>query len=342
MCGRVRGGSPNDPHADFGLRGAARQPLPELRARAPALALAAAVLLVSAAQPCLAQPTHRNGFDIRSSSIPAAEILAGGPPRDGIPALDGPATVSAAESPWPDDSFVLGVALGDAARAYPLGILTWHELVNDQLAGRAILVSYCPLCGTGLVFDRDVRGKTLRFGVSGLLYRSDLLMFDRDSDSLWSQIGAEAVTGARLGRRLRLIRSEMMRWSDWRKRHPGSTVLSRETGYRRSYDRSPYAGYATSDELRFPAPLDRRYHPKMPTLGLRVQGGARAYPAAELARAGGVVEERFEGHAVRVAYLDEAQRFDVSAPPEVEVIEGYWFAWAAFHPETTVFQHAAP
>jgi hypothetical protein len=300
------------------------------------------VLSVSAAQPSLGQPTHRGGFDIRSSSIPAPEILAGGPPRDGIPALDAPRSVPAAESPWPGDSFVLGVAFEAAARAYPLGVLSWHELVNDELAGRPILVSYCPLCGTGLVFERRVRGKTLRFGVSGLLYRSDLLMFDRDSESLWSQIGAEAVTGPRLGQRLTLIRSEMMRWADWRERHPGSTILSQETGYRRSYDRSPYADYATSEELRFPVPLDRRYHPKMPTLGLRKGERARGYPAAELVRAGGAVEERFEGHAVRVAYDDEAQHFEVSAPPELEVIEGYWFAWAAFHPETTVFTRGDP
>ncbi|MEN8160984.1 MAG: DUF3179 domain-containing (seleno)protein, partial [Myxococcota bacterium] len=216
-----------------------------------------------------------------------------------------------------------------------------HELVNDTLGGRPILVSYCPLCGTGLVFDRRVGGEVLRFGVSGLLYRSDLLMFDRKSESLWSQIGAEAVTGARRGQRLTLLRSKLVRWADWRAQHPDSRVLSRETGHRRNYDRSPYADYATSEDLLFPVPPDRRYHPKMPTLGLRVAGGrARGYPAVELVRAGGAVEERFAGHAVRVAYDDEAQRFEVSAPAALEVIEGYWFAWAAFHPETTVFTGA--
>jgi hypothetical protein len=130
----------------------------------------------------------------------------------------------------------------------------------------------------------------------------------------------------------------MDQWGQWRRDHPESTVVSRETGYRREYDRSPYSGYAESRKLIFPASIDRRYHPKMPTLGLRVPGdGSRAYPASELARVGAPVEERFLGHRVRIAYDADRQVFDVDAPPEVEVIEGFWFAWAAFHPETSVY-----
>jgi len=291
----------------------------------------------------------RNGFVLEPSSIPAAEILAGGPPRDGIPALDHPETLPAAEAlpaseaGWADDAVVLGVVVGGEARAYPVAILDWHELVNDTLGGEPILVSYCPLCGTGMVFDRRVGGKTRRFGVSGLLYRSDLLMYDRESESLWSQISAEAVTGPALGDRLRLLRSQMEEWGRWRSEHPDTTVLSRKTGHRRDYGRSPYGSYATSREVMFPVELDRRYHPKMPTVGLRVPGeGARAYPASELARAGGSVEERFLGRAVEIAYDPERQVFDVTAPADVEVIEGYWFAWAAFHPETAVYTARSP
>lgn len=163
-------------------------------------------------------------------------------------------------------------------------------------------------------------------------------MYDRETESLWSQISAEAVTGPLLGRRLRLVRARMDRWGAWRRAHAGTTVLSRETGHRRDYDRSPYTDYADSRRLLFPAPLDRRYHPKMPNLGLRVPGaGARAYPASELARAGGAVEESFLRHRVRIAYDPERRVFEVAAPPEVQVVEGFWFAWSAFHPETTVF-----
>ncbi len=282
--------------------------------------------------------TVRNGFTLEPASISAAEILGGGPPRDGIPALDQPATVAAAQAEWANDDLVLGVVVAGEARAYPIAILNWHELVNDTLGGEPILVSFCPLCGTGMVFDRRVAGKARRFGVSGLLYRSDLLMYDRGSESLWSQISAEAVTGPLLGQRLRLLRARMDEWGRWRRDHPETTVLSRETGHQRDYDRSPYGGYAQSRDLMFPVPADRRYHPKMPTLGLRIPGeGARAYPASELVRAGGAVAERFLGRSVRIAYDPDRQIFDVVAPPEVEVVEGFWFAWVAFHPETSVY-----
>jgi len=275
--------------------------------------------------------------------VPAEEILAGGPLRDGIPALDHPRALRAQEANWGDDEMVLGLVVRGEARAYPVAILNWHELVNDTLGGEPVLISFCPLCGTGMVFDRRVAGEARSFGVSGLLYRSDLLMYDRETESLWSQITAEAVTGPLLGQRLRLVRSRMDRWGAWQRAHPGTTVLSRETGHRRDYDRSPYTDYADSRRLLFPAPFDRRYHPKMPTLGLRVAGaGARAYPASELARAGGAVEESFLGHRVRIAYDPDRRVFDVEAPPQVEVVEGFWFAWSAFHPETTVFSGASP
>lgn len=284
------------------------------------------------------EPTTLNGFALAPASVPADEILPGGPPRDGIPALDHPETLPAAEAGWRDGEIVLGLEAGGEARAYPVAVLNWHELVNDTLGGEPVLVSFCPLCGTGLAFHRRVGGAVRRFGVSGLLYRSDLLMYDRESESLWSQISAKAVTGPLVGQRLRLLRSRMVEWGEWKKRHPGTTVLSPRTGHTRDYGRSPYGAYPVSDDLYFPVPVDPRYHPKMPTIGLRVVGGStRAYPASELVAAGGVAEERFESHSVRVAYDAERQVFDVTAPPEVEVVEGFWFAWAAFHPETTVF-----
>ena len=293
-------------------------------------------LLLATAAPAAAG--EKNGFVLEPASVDAAEILAGGPPRDGIPALDAPKTVAASAAPWDDDERVIGVAIAGQARAYPLAILVWHELVNDTLGGQPILVSYCPLCGTGIVFDRRIGGKTRRFGVSGLLYRSDLLLYDRETESLWSQISAHAVTGPSRGARLRLIRSEVTTWGEWKSAHPSSRVLSRETGHRRRYDEGPYGDYALTERLLFPVPRDARYHPKMPTVGLRVAGGAaRAYPAEEVMRAGGEVRERFAGHPVRVAYDGEEQLFRVEAPAPVEVIEGYWFAWAAFHPDTEVF-----
>lgn len=298
----------------------------------------ACLLVLALAARSLAEPV-RNGFRLAPTSVPVDEILAGGPPRDGIPALDHPERLPAADAPWDDDEMVIGIAFDGHAAAYPIAILVWHELVNDTLGGRPILVSYCPLCGTAMVFDRRIGGRERLFGVSGLLYRSDLLLYDRETESLWSQISSEAVTGPALGSRLTLLRSQLVPWGDWKAAHPGSTVLSRKTGHARSYGRSPYGGYATSTELYFPVDLDRRYHPKTPTLGLRLRTGeARAYPASELARAGGAVREHFAGRPVRVAYDEERQVFAVDAPEDVEVVEGFWFAWMAFHSDSSVFQ----
>lgn len=279
-----------------------------------------------------------NGFELRNASVPVEGILPGGPPRDGIPALDHPKPLPAGQDPWHDDEMVIGILLEGEARAYPIAVLNWHELVNDTVNGRALLVSYCPLCGTGMVFDRTVGGRTRTFGVSGLLYQSDLLLYDRETESLWSQIASEAVTGPASGSRLRLLRSQQMSWANWKREHPETTVLGPDTGYARDYGRSPYGDYATSGALYFPAPVDPRYHPKMPTLGVRIPAGpARSYPAVELGNAGGRVEEEFEGHPILVSYEREAQTFDVEISPEVEVIEGYWFAWSAFHPNASVF-----
>lgn len=288
-----------------------------------------------------------NGFVLTPTSIPIDEVLHGGPQRDGIPALDEPLMEPADTARLDDQEWVIGVTWQGEARAYPLEILVWHELVNDTIAGRPILVSYCPLCGTGLVFDRPAgkpgspgaEPEADRFGVSGLIYRSDMLMYDRATESLWSQISARSVTGPRTGERLSLIRSEQMRWADWQMLHPASRVMSRETGHRRPYGRSPYGDYALNRKLLFPLDQDRRYHPKMRTLGLRLASGlARAYPSEELLRLGAPLVEDFAGYSIRVSYDPESKRFQVSAPPEVEVLEAYWFAWAAFHPEASTFE----
>jgi len=300
--------------------------------------LCACLALLGAAASAAAAPRELNGFALEPADIPVREILPGGPARDGIPALDHPEHADASYD-LGDGELVMGVAWKGEARAYPLAILTWHELVNDTLGGRPILVSYCPLCGTGLVFDRRVGegGPARSFGVSGLLYRSDLLMYDRETESLWSQVSAHAVTGISRGARLVLVRARTVPWSRWRTLHPETTVVTRNTGHRRDYGTSPYGDYAENEKLLFPVPRDRRYHPKMPTLGLRTaEGSARAYPAIEVVRAGGAIEERFAGHAVRVGYDDAAKTFAVAAPDAVEVVEGYWFAWAAFHPDTSV------
>jgi hypothetical protein len=297
------------------------------------------VVVLACAGAQAAGPLEQNGFSLEPSLIPRDQIFAGGPSRDGIPALDSPSRDSATSSSWKDDDLVVGVVNGSEARAYPLAILVWHELVNDELGDDPILVSYCPLCGTALVFDRRMDGRVHNFGVSGLLYQSDLLMFDRETESLWSQIEARAVTGARMGRRLEMLRSRIVSWKTWREAHPDTSVVSRKTGYPRDYGRSPYQGYETSNRLLFPVDANRSRHLKMPTLGLRVPNGpSRAYPGEEVARAGGRVEDRFANRQVVVSYDPETKRFDYRVPDRIEVVEGFWFAWMAFHPDSDVFE----
>ena len=140
------------------------------------------------------------------------------------------------------------------------------------------------------------------------------------------------------GERLSPIRSKLVPFGEWKRAHPDTTVLSPKTGYSRRYGGSPYGDYATSHRLLFPVKRDRRYHPKTPTVGLRLPGGeARAYPLDEVKRAGGRVRERFLGYAVQVDYDADTQSFDINVPPALEVVEGYWFAWLAFHPDTQVY-----
>ena len=310
----------------------------------PHLALLLAVSLLSlAAMAQSAESQRPNGFELEPSLISIDEILKGGPARDGIPALDRPAYDATREASWGDDESVVGVVRGKEARAYPVAILVWHELVNDELGGVPILVSFCPLCGTALVFDRRLQGRARNFGVSGLLYQSDLLMFDRETESLWSQIGANAVTGALMGQRLELLRSKTTTWKAWREAHPNTTVLSKRTGYPRDYTRTPYEGYETSKQIYFPVKTDTRRHPKMPTLGLRIPNGpSRAYPGEEIARAGGRVEDVFSGRRVSVSYDSKTRHFDFEIPEGIEVVEGFWFAWMAFHPESSVFESGEP
>lgn len=287
----------------------------------------------------------QNGFNLTDALVPADEILSGGPPRDGIPALTDPAFLPAAQADFlaPDDR-VLGLSVGGETRAYPIAILDWHELVNDRIGGRDVLVTWCPLCGSGVAYDARVNGQRLDFGVSGLLYNSDVLFYDRHSESLWSQLRHQAISGAFKGRRLDLIPVTHTTWSDWLARHPDTAVLSTQTGHRRDYTRSPYAGYAQSPQIMFPVAFRAQgYHPKEQVLGLELNGKAKAYPFAELAAHGTApLRDSVGGQAVTVRFDPEnrhAAAFDASDEALPGVV-AFWFAWFAFHPETQVFKAA--
>ena len=171
-------------------------------------------------------------------SIPMNEIYDGGPGIDGIAALTRPRFIPAGAADYmEDDDRVLGITRNGESRAYPLRILVNHEIVNDTLGGRPVLVTFCPECGTGIAFDPTVDGKALEFGVSGTLYQRNLLMYDRGSDmpSLWLQVSGEAVVGPKTGISLDRVRMTQAPWGEWKVAHPDTTVLSKETGHDYSY-----------------------------------------------------------------------------------------------------------
>lgn len=191
-------------------------------------------------------------LNIAQARIRLADLLAGGPPKDGIPALTQPAFNTAAQSPFPDDAQVLGLVINGQARAYPYSILNWHEIVNDSVGGVPVSVTYCPLCETGIVFERRVAGQETTFGVSGKLFQSCLVMYDRLTNSLWSQPWGIGVVGPQVNQSLKRYPAVRTTLGRWKKAHPETTVLSADTGFDRNYVGYPYGSYYTDDALIFP------------------------------------------------------------------------------------------
>lgn len=284
-----------------------------------------------------------NGFDVSHASIPKDEILRGGPPRDGIPAIDNPKFLSVSNVDFlGNGAQVVGFIENGEARAYPLRILVWHEIVNDTVGGRPIAVTYCPLCGTCMVFDRRDGEEVMTFGVSGLLYNSDMLMYDRESESLWSQLHMESVAGPKVGQKLHWLASEQMSWGAWKERYPDSKVLSTETGHPRSYGRAPYAGYDRTESTYFPVPKTREeLRNKAWVVGVVLDGLSKAYPIKELRALGSTpLEDRVGDTQLTVTYDEDRDWVVVTDRATGKVIpnvRSYWFAWQAFYPRTELF-----
>ncbi len=204
------------------------------------------------------------------------------PIRDRIPPIDNPEFAPASEAGWSDPEPGLLLVVGDTARFYPLAMLIVHEIVNDEIDGRPVLVTYCPLCNSALVFDPVVNGQRLRFGTSGLLRNSDLVMWDDATESLWQQIGGEGLVGAFAGHRLDVIPSAIVSWSDFKAGYPDGMVLAPPGRPASSYGRNPYVQY-TSRSAPIPGffdstILDDRYPALERTVGVTVNDHDKAYP----------------------------------------------------------------
>src|SRR5918996_3013276 len=220
------------------------------------------------------------------SVVPLDQIVSGGPPPDGIPSIDKPKFTSAQEADknLKDSELVLGLNINGDIRAYPLQILVWHEIVNDKVGGVPVAVTYCPLCFTNQVFNRALEdGNVVKFGTSGKLYNSNLVMYDRTSDSLWSQALAQGIVGKYAGVDLQRIPFDVANWKEWKQLYPESKVLSRDTGSSRPYGADPYGDYYTNSQVLFPVTnQDDRLGLKEIVVGFENSGQYKAYKLQEI------------------------------------------------------------
>ena len=280
--------SHHPPRPALTLPGASNLPAAPIRppasTLATAFALAAVVLLAAIVAPARAQIPPTGEFpktDFEKRIVDLSEIMSGGPPRDGIPAVDEPRYTSTEDaSEWLDPGEpVIAAEIDGEARAYPLQILIWHEIANDSLGGTPIAVTFCPLCNSAIVFDRRLDGEVLDFGTTGRLRLSDLVMYDRQTETWWQQLTGTGLIGEHAGRELVRLPAAIVSWRDFRTAFPDATVLSRETGHSRPYGSNPYAGYDSSTQ---PFLLRSTPDPRLPAmervLHVAAGGTERIYP----------------------------------------------------------------
>lgn len=335
--------------------------------------------------------------DFSKRSVPYNEIFSGGVPRDGIPPIDNPrfTTVTDADGWLEAKEPVIAIEIDGEAKAYPLQILTWHEIVNDSLGGTPISATFCPLCNSAIVFDRRLDGVVYDFGVSGNLRNSDLIMWDRQTESWWQQLTGEAIVGELTGKQLDILPATLVSWQDFKATYPDAAVLSRDTGHSRNYGANPYVGYDNVNQppFLFFGEDDGRLNATERVAAVTIKGEAAAFPFVFL-EAQGVVHEEVGGQEIAVFFRPGARSaldgfqiansrevgstgifqrkldgqtltFEVAGDGFVDRETGtswdifgrgiagplageqlspvvhanhFWFAWAAFRPDTRVVQ----
>ncbi len=281
-------------------------------------------------------------------------LLRGGPWKDGIPSLTTkaarrkdakypvkpPSLVAPDKIDWlADDDRVLVVTINQQTRAYPLNVLNWHEIVNDQLGGEPIAAIYCPLCDSASVLSRKLGDNVYEFGVSGLLHKSNVVFYDRTDQALWSQMGLMALSGPNAGKSPKHINTiELLTFAQLKAEYPKATVLDRDTGYERRYDGDPYANYFASDRLMFEIEgLDKKLAHKTPVIGVKVGDTTKAYLIGAIADApGGRVVDELGGGQVEVVADENGVRV-IRAPEGAAVSHTFWFAWQAFYPQSELW-----
>lgn len=274
-------------------------------------------------------------------SVSLEDLHQGCPARDCIPSIDNPKFVSAADATHVgDNDIVIAISFGGEQRAYPTRILDRHEIVNDTIADTPIAITYCPLCGSAVGVRRELGGIITEFGVSGLLYNSDLVFYDRETETLWDQVEAKGIVGPLTGETLEMVPVTMTRWSRWRAAHPDTLVLSTDTGFALDYTNDVYAAYRSTKQLMFP--VNRRSEklsPKTVVYGFEIDGASIAYTEDLFGK------QQTYTHEINGKPAAVTMRSDGSVTLELRnsgakytPIRLFWFAWYTFHPETSLIQ----
>ena len=246
--------------------------------------------------------------------IPSEQVVDGGPGKDGIPALNNPEKIPASSATFlAEDDLVLGYYDGENATAYPVIILDWHEIINDNINDIPLAITYCPLTGTGIGWNRTINGKATTFGVSGLIYNNNLIPYDRETNSNWSQQGLECVNGPLINKKVETFQIVETRWSNWKTMYPDSEVVSLNTGHNRSYGTYPYGDYKTNENnLLFPLAIDdRRMNRKERVLGIIANGDASIYRFGSFSAQTNLINDIIEGEDL-VVVGNLARNFIVS------------------------------
>lgn len=279
-----------------------------------------------------------------------AKVRGGGPGKGGIgfdrgiPALDENnikyVTVDQADEWIEDNELVLAFNHKDVKRVYPLQIMVWHEIANDVIAGDPIAITYCPLCGSGIAYYRVINNQIAKFGTSGKLYNSNLIMYDDLTDTYWQQIDGKAIIGELTGLELQELSIDTVVWRDYKTNNKDAQVLSQDTGMSRNYGRDPYGNYYEDSFLIFPVDNeDDRIHAKTPVLGIEINGKYKAYQEDQIKELR-IIEDNFQNTNLKIeAKPDGTITITNLDTGELIVRErDFWFAWYAFHPETELYQ----
>ncbi|MBM3261201.1 DUF3179 domain-containing protein [Candidatus Kaiserbacteria bacterium] len=264
------------------------------------------------------------------------QALSGGPGKDGIPSIDTPKFVPVHAFKHPDSVQAIVMHDGSKVKVYPYNILNWHEIVNDTVAGIPVAVTFCPLCGSAIVYDRRVGGETLTFGVSGYLLESNMIMYDREHEALWQQSTGEVLAGRALDTQLNLAPFQLMTIGEVKQVYPDALVLSEETGHRRDYARNPYAGYEDSEGYIFsPSREDVRYPSKTIFVVFRYKGTSVGTPYLKL-KEGMVFKTDVHGNTIRLVRDGDLLTITDPSGGELPFYFEMWFSFATQHGEEAI------